>query len=369
MSEQMPVAVYRGNGRVEVEQRDVPVPGPGEVLIEVGHCGICGSDLHMMVEGWGKPGLVAGHEFTGVIAAVGSGVDRWAVGDEVVAGPSSRCGRCRKCLAGQPSQCENRDGSITDDHDGAFAVYTVVDARSLLALPPGLSHREAALAEPLAVALHGITRSGIGAGDSAMVIGAGPIGALTIAALVARGLGPVAAVEPGDARRELALQLGATRVFRPDELETYPMWEPERISPHAVDVVFECSGKKAAIEAGFQQLHRGGMLTMVGAGIEPPAFDPNRMILNELQVCGSFVYDADGFERALELLASGALPTSVLIAPDDVSLEGLGAAMADLVHGRIAGKAMVVPGLSRGLSRGPSDPVAAPSPAAQMEES
>jgi (R,R)-butanediol dehydrogenase/meso-butanediol dehydrogenase/diacetyl reductase len=135
-------------------------------------------------------------------------------------------------------------------------------------------------------------------------------------------------------------------VLEPGDLDVYPMWEPERISPRAVDVVFECSGKKSAMEAGLSQLRRGGTLTLVGAGIEPPSFDPNRMILNELHVCGSFVYDADGFERALELLASGRLPIDVLIDPVDVPLDRLGDAMAGLAAGRIAGKAMVVPRLS-----------------------
>ncbi len=357
---EMAVAVYRGDGQVAVEHRAVPVPGPGDVLVEVSHCGICGSDLHMMVEGWGKPGLVGGHEWTGVIAAVGDDVTDWAPGDEVVGGASPTCGRCRRCRAGKPSQCQDREGSITDEHDGAFARYILVDARALLRLPEGLSRRDAALAEPLAVALHGITRSGIAEGDTAMVIGAGPIGALTIAALVARGIGPVTAVEPGAARRQLALDLGAARVFQPDELEVYPMWDPERISPDAVDVVLECSGKKAAIESGFHQLKRGGMLTMVGAGIEPPAFDPNRMILNELQVCGSFVYDADGFERALELLASGTLPTDVLIDPEDVPLDLLGDALQGLATGRIAGKAIVVPN----LSTDPIDPTPTAAPEA-----
>jgi (R,R)-butanediol dehydrogenase/meso-butanediol dehydrogenase/diacetyl reductase len=177
-----------------------------------------------------------------------------------------------------------------------------------------------------------------------MVFGAGPIGALTVAALVAKGFGPVAVVEPGERRRRLAKALGATEVLDPAELETYPPWQPERQSPRAVDVVFECSGKKAAMEAGFYQLGRGGHLVLVGAGMEAPRFDPNRMILNELQVSGSFVYDEDGFERALELLASGLLPTDTLIDPADVSLDGLGVAMEKLATGDIAGKVMVVPG-------------------------
>ncbi len=111
------------------------------------------------------------------------------------------------------------------------------------------------------------------------------------------------------------------------------------------------------MECGFHQLRRGGHLVLVGAGIEAPSFDPNRMILNELTVTGSFVYDAGGFERALELLASGRLPVDVLIDPDDVSLERLGEAMQGLAEGRIAGKVMVVPGRSDAGGSEPRDRV------------
>jgi len=341
----MPAAVYSARGEITVEERPVPRPGPGEVLVEVGHCGICGSDIHIILEGWGKPGVVEGHEWSGVVAAVGEGVGAWVVGDGVVGGPSPRCGRCRRCLEGQPSQCENREHSMAEaiHNDGAFAGYILCNERSLLRLPDGLDPRAAALAEPLAVALHGITRGRIRDDDSIMVLGAGPIGALSIAALVTRGLGPVVAVEPGTARQELAKQLGAAEVLDPRDLEVFPSWEPDRIADRAVDVVLECSGKKAAMEAGFNQLRRGGRLVMVGAGIEAPSFDPNRMLLNELSVTGSFVYDADGFDRALELLADPRFPTRALIHPDDVPLDGLLDALHGLADGRIAAKAMVVP--------------------------
>ncbi len=342
----MSSAVYTGRGEVSLEQRPVPRPGAGQVLVEVGHCGICGSDIHMILEGWGKPGTVEGHEWSGVIAAVGPEVDGWRVGDAVVGGPSPRCGRCRRCLESRPSQCENRGRSMSEGFadDGAFADYILCDARSLLALPDGLSPRAAALAEPLAVALHGITRAEIIEGDSVMVFGAGPIGALSIAALVAQGIGPITVVEPGASRQQLARDLGADVVLDPTELEVFPKWEPDRIADRAVHIVLECSGKKAAMEAGFSQLRRGGRMVMVGAGIEPPTFDGNRMLLNELTVCGSFVYDAGGFERALELLASDGFPVDALIAPDDVPLDRLVDAMVDLASGRIAAKAMVVPG-------------------------
>jgi len=342
----MPAAVYQRPGVVEVEDRPVPRPGPGQVLVEVDHCGICGSDIHLLLEGWaGKPGLIAGHEFTGSVAAIGTGVTGWSLGDPVVGGPSPRCGRCRRCQEGKPAQCEER-GSIVEESDGAFARYVVVRAGSLIKLPTGLSARQAALAEPLAVALHGITRSGAVVGDTVMVIGAGPIGALSIAALVAKGIGPVIAVEPGERRQRLAEALGATVVLHPDDLETFPAWQPERQSERAVHVVLECSGHRSAMETGFNQLRRGGTLCLVGAGMEHPSFDPNRFILNELTVVGSFVYDLGGFENALELLAEDGFPTDLLIEADDVPLDGLADALAGLAAGRFAGKIMVAPRLT-----------------------
>jgi 2-desacetyl-2-hydroxyethyl bacteriochlorophyllide A dehydrogenase len=345
----MPAAVYRAPGQVTVEDRAVEPPGPGQVLIEVDHCGICGSDIHLMLEGWGTPGRVEGHEWTGRVVAVGGGVDQWAVGDAVVGGPSPRCGECRRCRAGKPSQCERRDHAITDAFDGAFARYVRTGARSLVRLPEGLDPRHAALAEPLAVALHGITRSRLEPGDRAMIFGAGPIGALALAALVARGFDSVLVVEPGARRRSLAEALGAAQVLDPSELEVFPQWQPERLAARPVDAVLECSGRRDAMQAGFNQLGRGGVLVLVGAGMEPPSFDPNRMILNELEVCGSFVYDAGGFDDALALLGSGAIPADLLIEPEDVPLDGLGDALRALAEGRLAGKALVVPRLAGAL--------------------
>jgi threonine dehydrogenase-like Zn-dependent dehydrogenase len=340
----MAAAVYQSPGVITVEDRLVPRPSPDQVLVRVEHCGICGSDIHQLRDGWGfKPGAVAGHEWTGTIAAVGEGVDSWSVGERVVGGPSPKCGHCRRCREGKPSQCENRSSPITDNSDGAFAEFILVRAAGVLRLPDTLSARHAALSEPLAVALHGITRSGIQAGDTAMVIGAGPIGALTVAALRAMGVDQITVVEPSEGRQALARSIGATEVIDPSALETFPSWEPERLSDRAVHVVLECSGHKSAIEAGFHQLLRGGTFVMVGAGIEHPMFDPNRMILNELTVTGSFVYDLGGFEHALELLASPGFPSELLISPDDVPLTGVGEALEALATGRIAGKVMVRP--------------------------
>ena len=343
----MAAAVYQSPGVVTVEDRPVPRPGPDQVVVRVHSCGICGSDIHQLRDGWGfTPGRVAGHEWSGSIAAVGDSVTGWSVGEFVVGGPSPRCGSCRRCREGKPSQCENRTAMAGDHSDGAFAEYIVARAAGVLRLPDGLSARHAALAEPLSVALHGITRSGASPGDTVMVFGAGPIGALSVAALRARGIEEVTVVEPHPERRRLAERLGATSVVDPSQLEVFPSWEPDRIAERAAHIVLECSGHRAAIEAAFCQLRRGGTLVMVGAGIDHPTFDINRMVLNELTVTGSFVYDLDGFARALQMLASDGFPCDLLIEPGDVALDGIESALESLASGRIAGKVMVVPEVS-----------------------
>ena len=222
------------------------------------------------------------------------------------------------------------------------------DQRELLALPDGLGLREAALTEPLAVALHGITLSRIQPHESAMVIGAGPIGQLVLAALVARGWTDVAVVEPAPTRQDLARALGGNPVRHPDELEVPSIVEPGRIVSGAVDVVFECSGHRSAMEAGLAQLRRAGRLIMVGAGIEAPRFDPNRILLNELTITGSFTYDADGFDQALELLGSGTMPVDLLLEPGEVTLSDLLDAMQRLAAGEVAAKVLVAPGGQHG---------------------
>jgi (R,R)-butanediol dehydrogenase/meso-butanediol dehydrogenase/diacetyl reductase len=341
----MAAAVYQSPGVITIEERPVPRPGPDEVVVQVHSCGICGSDIHQLRDGWGLPaGAVAGHEWSGTIVAVGDNVTTWSTGELVVGGSSPRCGTCRRCREGKPSQCENRNDMSGSHSDGAFAEYILCRAAGVLRLPEGLAPRHAALAEPLAVAMHGITRSGVVPGDRVMVFGAGPIGALSIAALHSMGIDDIAVVEPHAGRRELATKLGVTDIVDPSELEVFPSWEPERQAVRAAHVVLECSGHRAAIEAGFSQVARGGILVMVGAGIDHPTFDINRMILNELTVTGSFVYDLGGFERALGLLASDGFPCDVLIDPENIALDGIRDALENLAGGHIAGKVMVTPG-------------------------
>ena len=339
--------MLKGPGRLEVTDVPVPVVGVDDVLVAVELCGICGSDLHMVLDGWGAPGSWQGHEWIGTIAAVGDAVTRWRPGDVVVGGATVRCGTCAMCVAGRPSLCVERDTPGIGLEQGAFATYKLSPADEVLPLPPGLDPRAAALAEPLAVALHGIHQGRAEPGQRVLVLGAGPIGALTIAALRAMGIDDVACAEPSDDRQVLAAAVGATRVLHPDDLVVPSIAEPGLVVDGAVDLVLECSGKARAMEAGLAQLVRGGTLVLVGAGIESPRFDPNRILLNELNITGAFTYDHDGFERALDLLASGALPVDALLEPDDVPLTGVLDAMRDLAEGRLAGKVLVRPWLAR----------------------
>ena len=343
--ETMAAAVYRGPGDLAVEDRPIPRPGPDEVLIEVEHCGICGSDLHMVLEGWGRAGSIEGHEYAGRVVELGSAVDDFAIGDRVVGGPSPRCGRCRHCLAGRPSLCSERDTPGLAPWQGAFARYKALPAAQALPVPEGLDPRAAALAEPLAVALHAIGQAGLVGGERVLVFGAGPIGALAVAALRALGHDDVRVCEPGPLRRALAERVGATWIGGPEDLEVPSIADPGRVVEDPVDAALECSGHSSAMEAGLAQLERGGRLVLVGAGMHYPTFDSNRIVLNELVITGSFTYAEDGFSAALDLLASGRLPLDALIEPQDVGLGGLLAAMRSLAGGETAGKVMVDPRL------------------------
>ena len=337
----MPVAVYRDKGEIAVDFKPVPTPGEGEVLVEVSHCGVCGTDIHMVFEGWGRPGTVGGHEWSGRIAAVGPGAGSWTVGAAVVGGELVGCGTCAMCVAGRPSLCQRRPPVTGSGHDGAFAQYIVTSAAGLVPVDDRLPLRTAALTEPLAVAMHAITRSGVGPGARVLVTGAGPIGLLAVAALRAAGVDDVVVSEPAPSRRERALAVGASLAVTPAQLEIPAM--PMDLIDHPFDAVLECSGRADAMEVGLSQLGRGGRLVLVGTGMHAPRLDNNRILLNELVITGAYNYDGGGFTAALALLGSDALPVDLLIEPEDVPLSGLLDAMHKLASADLAGKVLVVP--------------------------
>ncbi|MGH3579371.1 MAG: zinc-dependent alcohol dehydrogenase, partial [Mycobacterium sp.] len=213
----MPAAVNHGKDDLRIEEVAVPELGPGDALVEVSYCGICGSDVHFVTEGWGAPGSTGGHEWSGVVIDVGSQVTKWHLGDQVIGGPGHGCGTCAMCLARRPSLCENRGTpGTTPGTRGAFARYKQADAESLLKVPEGLSLREAALTEPLAVAVHAASMAKAKAGQRILVSGAGPIGLLVTSVLKVWGVDDITVCEPGQMRLERARALGAAAVITPD---------------------------------------------------------------------------------------------------------------------------------------------------------
>jgi (R,R)-butanediol dehydrogenase/meso-butanediol dehydrogenase/diacetyl reductase len=338
----MRAAVLKGVRAVAIEDRAVPDLGPQDVLLEVSHCGVCGSDVHFVLDGWARPETVQGHEWSGRVVAVGADVSAWTIGDLAVGGPSTKCGVCEHCRAGRSSLCSGRNPiGEAEPNDGAFAEFIRAPAKELIPIPDGVSLRAAALTEPLAVSLHGLTRGGVEAGQRLLVTGGGPIGALSVAAAAARGVTDIVVSEPAPARRALVERLGAVAVA-PDALQA-PR-SPNAIVGEPFDVALECSGRADAMEAALGQLKRTGTLVLVGAGIVPPRFDPNRILLNELVITGACTYDDGGFDDALELLADPAFPRDLLIEPVDIELDSLLPTVEQLAAGEIAGKVLVAPG-------------------------
>jgi (R,R)-butanediol dehydrogenase/meso-butanediol dehydrogenase/diacetyl reductase len=337
----MPAAVYKGDHTIDVEQVPVPAVGVSQVLLRVSHCGICGTDLHLMMEDWGTPGSVGGHEYSGVVAAVGSSVRGWAVGDRAVGGPAPGCGACRQCGLGRTHLCTGGAGARPVVPSGAFAAYKAVDAAALFRIPDGVDLRTAALTEPLAVAHRGVRRTGAGPGDRVLVSGAGPIGLLTAAVLTNSGVTDITISEPNPKRRGLAAQLGACTTISPEDLSrpTGPM----DLVAAPYHYAFECSGRADAMETALENLDRAGTLVLLGTGMRRPRFDPNRLIVHELVVTGTVEYTPDDYGAALELLAGGRLPVDLLIAPEDLPLGRLQWGMEQLLTGELAGKVMVVP--------------------------
>ncbi len=337
----MQAAVYVGDGHIAVESVPRPEPGPGEVLVEIAECGICGSDLHMVLERYAQPGAILGHEWSGVVAMAPAD-SGWSSGDRVVGNQGPGCGTCRPCRRGRPSVCLNRASVDFAGYRGAFCQYKTVVANGLIRIPDSLPTRVAALAEPIAITQHALRLANVGRDDRVLVTGAGPVGLLLVAVLRAQGISDVTVSEPSAVRRQQALAVGAARAIAPDDLESPVVTQPVA-DPY--QVVFECSGHASAAEAGLGQLDFAGTLVIVGTGFEPPRINQNRMILFELEIIGAYNYNDEGFQPAVDLLSSGTLPFDALIEPDSIPLNDVMVSMERLARGEIASKVMVQPGL------------------------
>lgn len=301
----MKAAVIEKPGTISVRDVPAPRPGPGQVAVRVGACGICGTDLHI-ADGEFPPSpypLVPGHEFAGTVSDVGDDVSTGiAVGDRVAVDPSLFCGHCRQCRRGRGNLCENW-GAIGDTVDGAFAEYVVVPAATCYELPGHLSFAQGALVEPVSCAVHGVRRLGVDAGERILVIGAGTMGLIMTQLLVAGGA-RVSVVDRAEAKLPLAEQLGATEVATAvDDLPRL-----------AFDAAADVTGAPPAIEDAFRALDRGGRLQIFGVAADDAriSLSPFRIYNDEITVVGSMAV-LHSYGDALELVAAGLVRTEPLI--------------------------------------------------------
>lgn len=335
----MRAAVYRGREALDVTEVPIPSIGDHDVLVRVAYCGVCGTDLHILFGhgDWGVPGSVYGHEWSGEVVDVGPNVTRWTVGDKVV-GAERTCGACEFCLAGRPSLC--RDPKLSSGStSGGFAEYAVRHQDALFPVDSSMDLRAAALAEPLAVALHGVTRSCAETSDRVLVTGGGPIGLLTVAALVGQGFSDVFVSEPLPARRSKAEQLGASALSPADlpEIGHYM-----QVVSEPFDVAIECSGTVSATSQALDQLRPGGRLVIVGTNFDTVPFHPLRILVQELDIVGARQYDPNGFGNALSMLQHGSIAWRDVVEPSDTALGDVMRLFQEMRRGVVSGKPLVV---------------------------
>jgi (R,R)-butanediol dehydrogenase/meso-butanediol dehydrogenase/diacetyl reductase len=335
----MQAVFFEGNRTFRVGESVAVEPEPGQVQIQVAFCGICGTDLHLfhgaMAHRLTLP-HVMGHEMSGTITALGSGVTGWKAGDRVTVRPLDPCGQCPACAAGHSHICHNLK-FIGIDTPGALQGNWTVPAHTLHRLPDSLALREGAMVEPVAVACHDVRMSDLKEGEFAAVIGGGPIGILVALVAQARGARVVMA-EVNAFRLQLARDLGIDAI---NPLETdLPQLVNERTGGAGADVVFEVSGSQAGADTMTKLPRTRGRIVVVAIYGEAPKVDLFRFFWRELKLSGARVYEPEDFELAIELASAGRLPLTKLIT-DVLPLAGLEEAMHRMEGGGACMKILV----------------------------
>ena len=305
-----------GPSAFKVVEKPALVAGADEVIIQVKACGICGSDIHGMDGSSGRriPPVVMGHEASGIVASVGTGVNNIAAGDRVTFDSTVFCGECDYCQQGRVNLCDNRQVmgvSCGEFHrDGAFAEMVVCPAHICHLLPEGLSFEEAAFAEPVGVALHAVNRSGVQSGQTAVVVGSGLIGLLVIQALVAVGCKKIVAMDLDDSRLKLAEELGAT--FSVNSKEPDAIEQAVGHIGGQADHAFEVVGATVTVNLAIDLVRKGGAVTLVG-NLAPSVDLPlQKVVTRELTLFGSCAISGE-YPAALKAIASGSIKVQPLI--------------------------------------------------------
>jgi len=315
----MQAAVFKGVGLpLSIETRPDPVPGAREIVLRVGRCGICGTDLSM-TDGSGQiyeTDSIIGHEFAGEVVATGTAVSRFKAGDCATALPYTGCGQCATCLAGRPNFCAQFRGMA-----GGFAEYVKAAERVAIKLPGSVSLADGALIEPLAVSLHGIALAQLVPGARVLVIGAGAIG--LGAAFWARKMGAGAVAVTASSRRSesVAMQMGASVFVVPDTPHELPAAATAALGG-APDVVIEAVGKKDLIAQAVNCVRPAGTVVVLGFCSVPDSFVPAIAVWKEVKLQFSITYSIQEFEQVARVLDAGAVECRSMVT-DTVSLEAL----------------------------------------------
>jgi L-iditol 2-dehydrogenase len=298
---------------------DLPVPvcGPAEVLVQVAACGICGSDVHGFDGSSGRriPPIVMGHEAAGIVAAVGSNVRTVSPGDRVTFDSTVYCARCEFCLRGDINLCENRQvvGVSCGEYrrPGAFAEYIAVPETIVYRLPDSLSFADAAMLEAVSVALHAVKLSDIQGGETALVIGAGMIGLLTLQAARAAGCSRVFIADVDATRLQMAASLGAEETLHASEADL--VREILRLTDgRGADIVLEAVGRNETVVTAIDCARKGGTVTLIG-NIAPQVTIPlQRVVTRQIRLQGSCA-SAGEYPEAIELVSSGRIKVAPLI--------------------------------------------------------
>ena len=308
----MKALVFRGPGSMPLEERPDPKPGLGEVVVAIRASGICGSDVHGFAGATGRRriGVVMGHEAAGEVIATGSGVTSVRSGDRVVLRSILPCGVCDRCRHGQPNICLDRQG-MGMHFDGAYAERIVVPEALLLALPDTLSFEEGSIVEPLAVAMHAVNITPFALMDFVVIVGAGPIGLLTLLAARLRGAGSIIVTDRDPHRLAVARLLGADQAI--DVGRTDPVAAVEAgTHGRGADAVFEAVGIGATVAQSIAVARPGGQVTWIGNSAPEVELPMQQLVTRELTVRGAYGF-VDEFELAADALAAGSIDARKLI--------------------------------------------------------
>jgi L-iditol 2-dehydrogenase len=308
--------VQKGEGYIELREIEDPELEPDEVLIEVKRAGVCGTDIHILHDEFPKarPPFILGHEFSGVIEAVGREVKGWKAGDPVVSETSAYfCGQCRFCQTGDTQLCPERQayGYV---QNGAFAKYIAVKARLLHRLPDSVSYSEGALCEPLAVCYHSVyERTRVRPDEVVLVTGPGAVGLIMFQVVKSAGAQVIlCGIDSDKERLKLGVELGADRGvnIEQEDLSSVVM---EMTQGYGVDKSFECAGAKAAVLDCIRLTRKGGTIVQVGLFGRPIEIPYEEIALKELSVIGCFAQNHRCWDPTLRLLAEGKVKTDPLI--------------------------------------------------------